>query len=492
MTKVEDNKYTFSVTLEAGDYEYKAANDNWSMQWPLNGNQSIHLDAKSVVTFTLDTANHTLVANAVEAEESFTVIFKDYDGTTLSTQTVAKGAAAVAPEAPARDGYTFTGWDKSFDNITADTTVTAQYEKKAEETPTGKLKIEVAGGVSFKLSVDGGTARPQGASYLNTKMPVNTTITVTAVETSYSEFLGWINTANGKVLTTDLTYTFVTSGNDFIKAMFKTDVEGVNMVMFYSDKTLQHWDVQYYSADDEIIFPDLPMAPGYDCTGWNMTAEEIKAELLKGNDVTVTPVWVRQLVYVSVTVDGGSVTSYVEMNGDKYLANSKVTVTANAAASGQKFAYWVDANGKVKSYSTSYTFYPQADTALTAVFVGESETVDYKVLVSVDAYADAGQYGQFTVTWYVPEDALGLEYIEGGIVAVNKAYYNDSAFFHGTTDTNVYDRKGNEGTKPANTYVWTGPIYSGETWVAKAFVKYTDASGETITLYSDLYEITKD
>jgi LPXTG-motif cell wall-anchored protein len=61
----------------------------------------------------------------------YTVRFLDYDGTVIDTQTVDYNTAATAPADPTRDGYTFTGWDTSFDAVTSDLTVTAQYEPLA-------------------------------------------------------------------------------------------------------------------------------------------------------------------------------------------------------------------------------------------------------------------------------------------------------------------------------------------------------------------------
>lgn len=62
----------------------------------------------------------------------YSVTFLDYDETSLETQFVESGAAAVAPKDPVRDGYTFAGWDTSFDRVTADITVTALYEKNVD------------------------------------------------------------------------------------------------------------------------------------------------------------------------------------------------------------------------------------------------------------------------------------------------------------------------------------------------------------------------
>ena len=69
-----------------------------------------------------------LVVTAQYEINTYTVTFKDWDGTVLKTQEVQHGGDAEAPADPTRVGYTFTGWDKAFTNITADLVVTAQYE----------------------------------------------------------------------------------------------------------------------------------------------------------------------------------------------------------------------------------------------------------------------------------------------------------------------------------------------------------------------------
>ena len=64
------------------------------------------------------------------ASTTYTVRFLDWDNSVISTQTVPRGGSATAPSNPTRDGYTFTGWDKSFTNITANTDIHAQYTIK--------------------------------------------------------------------------------------------------------------------------------------------------------------------------------------------------------------------------------------------------------------------------------------------------------------------------------------------------------------------------
>ena len=55
------------------------------------------------------------------------VTFADYDGTELSSQTVKYNGSALPPAAPMREGYTFSRWNGSYSRVTQNTTVTAEY-----------------------------------------------------------------------------------------------------------------------------------------------------------------------------------------------------------------------------------------------------------------------------------------------------------------------------------------------------------------------------
>jgi len=68
-------------------------------------------------------------------EEAYTVTFLNWNGDELSKQEVPYGSGATAPANPTREGYTFTGWDKGFDYITTNLTVTALFIEDVVDDP---------------------------------------------------------------------------------------------------------------------------------------------------------------------------------------------------------------------------------------------------------------------------------------------------------------------------------------------------------------------
>ena len=70
----------------------------------------------------------------------YEVTFLDYDETQIGdVQMVEYGSAAVAPTAPVREGYTFAGWNRKFDNITRNLDVMATYEKVPESSSSVEI-----------------------------------------------------------------------------------------------------------------------------------------------------------------------------------------------------------------------------------------------------------------------------------------------------------------------------------------------------------------
>lgn len=142
------------------------------------------------------TGNITVTAEF--AHTTYTVTFMDYDGTVLSTQNVAHGGSATAPENPTRDGYTFTDWDNDFTNITQDLTVTAQYSVNIIENEFTSTSVsgttatfswtavEEAESLKIRQSTDGGETWTDAATFEDLA-PEDTTAIVTGltIDTPY-------------------------------------------------------------------------------------------------------------------------------------------------------------------------------------------------------------------------------------------------------------------------------------------------------------------
>lgn len=116
---------------------------------------NIEISNNITFPYTITDEDVTLVANF--NINAYTVVFVDYDKTTLKTETVLYGKSATAPTDPTREGYTFTGWDKDFSNVVSDLTVTATYSKVAAleglNIIPAQATIEVGDTIQYKVEL---------------------------------------------------------------------------------------------------------------------------------------------------------------------------------------------------------------------------------------------------------------------------------------------------------------------------------------------------
>ena len=185
-----------------------------------------------------------LVVTAQYEINTYTVTFKDWDGTVLKTQKVQYGGDAEAPADPTRAGYTFTGWDKAFTNITADLVVTAQYEIN-----TYTVTFKDWDGTVLKTQ----EVQPGG----NAEAPADPT------RVGYT-FTGWDKAFTN--ITADLVVTAQYEINTYT-VTFK-DWDGTE---------LKTQEVQY-GGDAEA--PADPTRVGYTFTGWDKAFTNIMADLV--------------------------------------------------------------------------------------------------------------------------------------------------------------------------------------------------------------------
>ncbi len=140
----------------------------------------------------------------------FDVTFVDWDGTVLKEEEVpltktepawysAKYTVngATAPDAPARAGYKFVGWDKDFSRVTSDMVITAQYEPLFTVTYTDGVEGQELFADQVTTDIESGTATPafdgtparENYVFIGWDSEVAATVTADAVYTAQWEEL---------------------------------------------------------------------------------------------------------------------------------------------------------------------------------------------------------------------------------------------------------------------------------------------------------------
>ena len=204
------------------------------------GNVAVVGGAGHIANFALTNTPWKLAANNndIIITQTYTVTFKDYDGSIITTETVNHGSAATAPTAPTREGYTFTGWSTTFNNITSDLTVTAQYNT-------------ITHTVTFK-DHDGSTLKTEEVEHGSAA-----TAPTAPTRAGYT-FASW-----------DITFTNVTS-NLTVTALYTKDGDPITYTVTFLDHDGTVLKRQEgISPNAAATAPTVPARPGYTFTGWS-------------------------------------------------------------------------------------------------------------------------------------------------------------------------------------------------------------------------------
>ena len=309
--------------------------------------------------FTNVTAN--LVVTAQYSINTYTVTFKDWNGTVLKTQQVQYGGAATAPANPTRTGYTFTGWDKAFTNVTADLVVTAQY---SINTYTVTFKDWNGTGLKTQQVQYGGAATA----------PANPT------RTGYT-FTGW-----------DKAFTNVTA-NLVVTAQYSINTYTVTF-KDWNGTVLKTQQVQYGGA---ATAPANPTRTGYTFTGWdkaftNVTANLVVTAQYVQNEPVSTPVPsdAPQIVVGSkTTMAGNTVTVDVSLKNNPGIISMMLHLSYDDALTLVSIGDTGLMPGRVHGDVTDTLFWDSGTSTENLTVNGVIATLTFKV----DENAEPGEYG---------------------------------------------------------------------------------------------------
>ncbi len=262
--------------------------------------------------------------------------------------------------AKADTGYTFKGWYNGDTllstrttytfNVTNDTNLIAMFEANTKRI----LTVNVVGGNSLKVKLGDGNLQKQPTYY---KQGVSIGMKVTLdVTDSAGEFLYWID-SNDTIVSYDRTYTFVHFGETSYRAVFAQQVSESNTVTFIGayDQILES---SAYQTGEEINVPTASPKTDYNFVGWSLDGKTviasidelisgINAMIAEGKDVVVRGIYTVKEVKYNVTVVGGS-------GSGEYNGGVGIKIVANSPEAGKKFAYWIDSNNNIVSYSEEY------------------------------------------------------------------------------------------------------------------------------------------
>ena len=212
------------------------------------------------------------------------------------------------------------------------------------------------------------------------------------------------------------------------------------------------------------------------------------------DDVVIKAVFKKTEALNLVTVENGMVNG---RNAVKVSPYSQISVVANEAPAGMKFAYWAlgGADGTPVSYDEIYTFVVTGDTALTAVYTDTD--IDQTASIAMDAASDSHitvVNDRFSLSYSgkitLPE---GYEIVEFGMVLTNQdaQYCTSDNLVIGGVVNGVATAKilGETLTENGQCKLNINNVAAGVTRTGRLFMTVCDADGNTFTVYSDTWSV---
>lgn len=354
--QVKEKIEIFKGLYKIAEGKTLGSGDVYSAEWNLtNGQDTIGSQANGNVE--------------VEVEYiTYTVTFVGKNGETLKTETVIQGSSASAPEVPEIEGYDFAGWDKAFDNVKSDLTVTALYSeivftvtfigKDGEVLKSGPVGYGKDAVAPEALAVEGYSFKGWDKGFTN----VTEELTVNAVY-EINQYTVKFLCLRGDVLKTEIVtygasatppeapeiegYTFkgwdkeydVIKGDTSITTVYEINKYTVTFI----GKNGETLSTQRVAYDYFATAPEAPQVEGFVFLRWDTDFTSIKA------DTTVTAVYGHSVTFVGF--DGATIETVYVNHGDNAVAPAAPEVK------GYTFKGWDKAFAEVTSNVTVTAIY---------------------------------------------------------------------------------------------------------------------------------------
>ena len=280
--------------------------------------------------------------------KTFTVRFVKADGTTLTTETVEWGKSATAPEPPAaEEGFLFFGWDKAFDCVKSDLTVTAVYTSKLTVT----FVDETGETLALRYVAKGKTvAAPDD------------------ITREGYHLLGWY--------VGETAYDFSATVEDHLTLTVKWEINRYRVTFDPAGGDAR--DPQTVEHGKTATKPEDPTRAYYRFGGWLLNGEAYDFTTPVTGDITLKANWIVINYKVIFDSNGGTLVPDVLNNAGK-----PVEKPANPTKTGFRFGGWLTEEGTLWDFDTPVT----GDMTLTAQWFDKTMAPEPTV---EDIYLDPG------------------------------------------------------------------------------------------------------